>query len=52
MTPAEVSDFERRPDRDDLVALRRADDAAKVRGATVDPLDSWRATVERVVVHH
>ena len=38
MTPGEVDDFERRPDRADLVALRRADDAAKVRGAVVDPL--------------
>lgn len=48
MTPQEVSEFERRPDRDDLVALRRADDAAKVRNALVDPLDSWRAAVDRV----
>jgi len=51
MTPAEVTEFERRPDRDDLVALRRADDAAKVRGATVDPLDSWRAAVEQIAAH-
>jgi len=49
MTPSEVADFERRADRDDLVALRRADDAAKVRGATVDRLDTWRAVVESVV---
>jgi predicted HD phosphohydrolase len=48
MTAAEVAEFERRPDRDDLVALRRADDAAKVRNAAVDPLDSWRPAVERV----
>ena len=33
MTAAEVAEFEQRPDRDDLVALRRADDAAKVRNA-------------------
>jgi predicted HD phosphohydrolase len=48
MPSDEVADFERRPDRDDLVALRRADDAAKVRNALVDPLDVWRAPVERV----
>jgi predicted HD phosphohydrolase len=52
MTSAEVTEFERRPDRADLVTLRRADDAAKVRGATVDRLDSWRAAVERVAAHH
>jgi predicted HD phosphohydrolase len=49
MTPDEVAAFERRIDRDDLVALRRADDAAKVRNAPVEPLESWRAAVERVV---
>jgi predicted HD phosphohydrolase len=52
MTPAEVMEFERRPDRDDLVALRRADDAAKVRGAPVDSLDAWRAAVEQIAAHH
>jgi hypothetical protein len=52
MTAEEVSAFERRADRDDLVALRRADDAAKVRNAALDPLDSWRAAVERVVAAH
>ena len=49
MTADEVAAFEQRPDRDDLVALRRADDAAKVRNATVDALDSWRPTVDQVV---
>jgi predicted HD phosphohydrolase len=49
MSDDEVAEFERRPDRDDLVALRRADDAAKVRNAVVAPLDSWRTAVERVV---
>jgi len=48
MTPVEVAEFERRPDRVDLIALRRADDAAKVRDATVDPLASWRPAVERI----
>jgi predicted HD phosphohydrolase len=51
MTADEVAEFARRPDRDDLVALRRADDAAKVRGATVDSLVSWRPVVERVATH-
>ncbi len=49
MDADEVAAFERRPDRDALVALRRADDAAKVRNAAVDPLDAWRPVVERVV---
>jgi predicted HD phosphohydrolase len=51
MTADEVAGFERRPDRDDLVALRRADDAAKVRGAVPDPLaalDAWRPAVTHV----
>jgi predicted HD phosphohydrolase len=52
MTAAEVAEFEQRPDRDDLVALRRADDAAKVRNASVDALESWRPVVERVVAAH
>jgi len=52
MTAAEVEAFARRPDREDLVALRRADDAAKVRGAVVDPLDSWRPAVEAVASAH
>ena len=49
MSSAEVTEFERHADRADLVALRRADDAAKVRNAVLDPLDSWRPAVERVV---
>jgi predicted HD phosphohydrolase len=49
MTAGEVAAFEQRPDRDDLVALRRADDAAKVRHAPVDPLESWRPAVEQVI---
>jgi predicted HD phosphohydrolase len=48
MTREEVDAFEQRPDRDDLVALRRADDAAKVRNAVLDPVDGWRPAVERV----
>jgi predicted HD phosphohydrolase len=52
MTTDEIADFERRADRDDLVALRRADDLAKVRNAAVDPLDTWRPAVERVARSH
>jgi predicted HD phosphohydrolase len=52
MTADEAAEFEQRPDFDDLVALRRADDAAKVRNAALDPLDEWRATVERVAASH
>jgi predicted HD phosphohydrolase len=52
MAPDEVAAFEGLPDRDDLVALRRADDAAKVRNAALDPLDSWRPAVERVAATH
>jgi predicted HD phosphohydrolase len=48
MSPAECRDFEARPDCDDLVTLRRADDAAKARGAIVDPLESWRAPVSHL----
>ncbi len=48
-TPDECAAFDARADRDDLVALRRADDAAKVRGATVEPLEHWRDLVTRVV---
>jgi predicted HD phosphohydrolase len=36
------------PQRDAIVALRRADDRAKVPGADVPGLGSWRATLEAV----
>jgi predicted HD phosphohydrolase len=49
MTADEVAEFEHRSDRDDLVALRRADDRAKVRDAPLDPLESWRSAVEQVI---
>jgi predicted HD phosphohydrolase len=49
MTPAEAERFAASPDLDDLVALRRADDAAKVRGKDVPGLETWRGTVESVV---
>jgi predicted HD phosphohydrolase len=41
--------FARGRDIDALVALRRADDGAKVVGAIVPPLGSWRPAVEAVV---
>jgi len=49
MDPAEVDAFIARPDHPDLVTLRRADDAAKVRGKVVRGLDAWRAVVQTVV---
>jgi len=48
MTPEGVAEFERRRDVEALVALRRADDAAKVPGQRVPPLRSWRPLLERV----
>ena len=48
MRDDEVARFERRAERDDLVVLRRADDAAKVRGKAVPGLDTWRAAVEEI----
>lgn len=49
MHDTEVSEFEARADFGDLVALRRADDMAKVLGLAVDTLDAWRPVIERVV---
>jgi predicted HD phosphohydrolase len=48
MAPDEVEEFAAWPESDDLVILRRADDAAKVRGKVVPGLDTWRATVEEI----
>ncbi|MGV9832892.1 HD domain-containing protein [Nocardia niigatensis] len=50
MTPAEITAFERDPDFAAALALRRADDAGKVVGLTVHPLETWRPVVERVAV--
>ena len=47
MEPDETRAFVASPDHDDLVALRRADDAAKERGRIVPGLDTWRTTVDR-----
>jgi predicted HD phosphohydrolase len=41
--------FARGRDADDLVALRRADDAAKVPGAVVPGLESWRGPLSAVI---
>ncbi|MFJ9365616.1 HD domain-containing protein [Nocardia sp. NPDC101769] len=48
MTLAEITAFERDPDFAAALALRRADDAGKVVGLTVHPLETWRPVVERV----
>ena len=48
MEPDETEAFEAIPEWEDLVALRRADDAAKVRGKAVPGLDDWAAAVEKV----
>jgi predicted HD phosphohydrolase len=42
MDGAERAAFEQHPDFDAGIALRRADDAAKVPGKDVPPLDHWR----------
>ena len=46
MTREEADQFVAIPHAADLVALRRADDNAKVRGKPVPGLDAWRATVD------
>jgi predicted HD phosphohydrolase len=48
LTPDELDAFERSSLRDDWVALRRADDRAKVNGAVVPALEHWRAVLDRV----
>ncbi|MEV6771897.1 HD domain-containing protein [Nocardia sp. NPDC051030] len=48
MTAAEVAAFESDSDFDAAIALRRADDAGKVVGLTVHPLEWWRPVIERV----
>ncbi|MFD7155029.1 HD domain-containing protein [Kribbella sp. NPDC059898] len=51
MTADEVRAFERDPDFAAAVALRRADDAGKVVGLQVAPLESWRQLLTRVAAH-
>ncbi|WP_369386814.1 HD domain-containing protein [Streptomyces sp. CG1] len=48
MTPREAAAFEADPDFPAAIALRRADDAGKVVGLAVAPLESWRPVAERV----
>ncbi|MFC9440774.1 HD domain-containing protein [Nocardia sp. NPDC057030] len=48
MNAAEAAAFEADPDFDAALALRRADDAGKVVGLAVAPLDSWIPVIERV----
>ncbi|MES4891246.1 hypothetical protein [Streptomyces sp. NPDC096012] len=48
MTPREAADFEADPDFTAAVTPRRADDAGKVPGLRVPPLESWRSVTRRV----
>lgn len=48
MSSDEVRAFEGDPDFAAAVALRRADDAGKVVGLSVRPLDAWRPVIDRV----
>jgi predicted HD phosphohydrolase len=48
MGPEEADAFVALPEWEDLVALRRADDAAKIRGKLVPGLDAWAAAVDQV----
>jgi predicted HD phosphohydrolase len=47
---AERARLEAGPGLDDLLTLRRADDAAKVPGRVVPPLSLWRPVVERISI--
>lgn len=48
MTSEEITAFEADPDFTAALALRRADDAGKVIGLTVQSLDSWQPVIARV----
>jgi predicted HD phosphohydrolase len=48
MSADELGAFRRQPHHDAALALRRADEGAKVAGLPVDPLQSWIAALERV----
>ncbi|WP_019929782.1 HD domain-containing protein [Nocardia sp. BMG111209] len=52
MSAAERAAFAADPEFAAAIALRRADDAGKVVGLAVAPLESWRATVTRVAGRH
>lgn len=49
LSRGEIETFERDPEATTLVVLRRADDAAKVPGASTRPLLDWRPVVESLV---
>jgi predicted HD phosphohydrolase len=49
LTDSEIETFERDPEAATMLALRRADDAAKVPGASTPPLHDWRPVVDALV---
>ncbi len=52
MTDDEIAEFEARPDVDAAIALRRADEAAKIPGRVVPGLDHWRPVLEHLAALH
>jgi len=48
MSPAEVAEFDADPNKQTILAMRRWDEAAKVPGAAVPPLESYRAMLEQL----
>jgi predicted HD phosphohydrolase len=52
LDPTERAAFERRAEFDGLLALRRADDAAKELGRRVPTLEHWRASVDDLASTH
>jgi predicted HD phosphohydrolase len=52
MTASEIAEFRADPDFTAAIALRRADDAGKVVGLQVAPVQSWRPVIERVAAAH
>lgn len=51
MTDQEVAAFRAQADAEPAIALRRADEAAKVPGRVVPGLDHWRPVLEHVAAH-
>jgi predicted HD phosphohydrolase len=52
LSASEVAAVERHPDWEAAVALRRADDRAKVAGVAVPDLDRWLGTISLVARRH
>jgi predicted HD phosphohydrolase len=52
MTAEEVADFEAEAEHAAAVTLRRADEAAKVAGLEVDPLETWLPALTAVALSH